>query len=120
MIQFVTLQHPTQTLWVFRYYDLDDRKLLVYGEALMRLIDFIRALAAAKGATSLPKVNIIAHSLGGLVVREAIQANYPVRLQRWQAAGATGTPPASADESINKVVTLGTPHQGIAFDVIKH
>jgi triacylglycerol esterase/lipase EstA (alpha/beta hydrolase family) len=115
-----TVTQPTQTLWVFRYYDLDDRKLVVYGEALTRLIDFVRALAAHQGMTPAPKVNIIAHSLGGLVVREAIQANYPARLRDWQKNGRVGPQPASADDSINKVVTLGTPHQGIAFDIIKH
>ena len=54
-----------------------------------------------------PKVNIIAHSMGGLIVREAIQGSYP-------EAGAR------ADDYINKVVTLGTPHQGISFQVLSH
>jgi len=94
----------SRTLWVFRYYDLNDRTFPVYGEALVRLIDFIRALAAEKGGPK-PRVNIIAHSMGGLLVREAIQRTYP-------KAGL------KADDYINKVVTLGTPHQGIAFQVL--
>src|SRR5438034_1031364 len=53
---------PARTVWVFRYYDLDDRNIGVYGAALMRVIDFIGALARQKGATSPRKVNIIAHS----------------------------------------------------------
>src|SRR4051812_38789127 len=36
---------PLQMLWVFRYYDLNDRNFPIYGEMLVRLIDFIRALA---------------------------------------------------------------------------
>lgn len=100
------VEDPCRTLWVFRYYDLDDRKFEPYGKALVRLIDFIRALAALKSGSA-PKVNIIAHSMGGLLVREAVQSTYP-------AAGR------KADEHINKIVTLGTPHQGISFQVIQN
>jgi Putative serine esterase (DUF676) len=111
---------PRRTLWVYRYYDLDDRDFEVYGRALVRLIDFVRALIAQRDATMPLKVNIIAHSMGGLVVREAIQRTYPARLAAWQANGSQGTPPAMADDCINKIVTLGTPHQGISFQVIKN
>jgi hypothetical protein len=95
------------TLWVFRYYDLNDRKFTVYGQALVRLIDFIRELAVQDtgDVRKKPKVNIIAHSMGGLIVREAIQRTYPVAGRR-------------ADDCINKVVTLGTPHQGISFQIL--
>lgn len=95
---------PHRTLWVFRYYDLGDRQLSIYAQALMRLIDFIRDLAAIKhGAKT--KVNVLAHSMGGLIVRHAVQVTYP---------NANG----SADASINKIVTLGTPHRGISFQVL--
>jgi hypothetical protein len=100
-----TVQDPRRTLWVFRYYDLNDREFKTYGRALVRLIDFVRALAQAKGAGR-PKVNILAHSMGGLLVREAIQRTYPEQGRR-------------ADEHINKVVTLGTPHQGITFQLLQ-
>jgi hypothetical protein len=94
-----------KTLWVFRYYDLDDREdFRRYGEALVRLITFIEALAEKKNQAKL-KVNIIAHSMGGLIVREAVQRTY-----------AKGEAP----KHINKIVTLGTPHQGISFQVIKN
>lgn len=95
---------PCHTLWVFRYYDLDDRKFEMFGKALVRLIAFIRALARQKTQEA-PKVNIIAHSMGGLIVREAVQATY-----------AKG----EAADHINKIVTLGTPHQGISFQVLKN
>jgi hypothetical protein len=100
---------PTRTLWVFRYYDLNDRAFQLYGRVLVRLIDFIRGLAGDGSGLdrAVPKVNIIAHSMGGLIVREAIQRSYP-------EAGR------SADDHINKVVTLGTPHRGIAFQVLSH
>lgn len=103
-----TTENPCRTLWVFRYYDLDDRKFEIYGKALVRLIDFIRDLAAEKSASGAkPKVNIIAHSMGGLLVREAVQRTYP-------DAGR------EAHEHINKIVTLGTPHQGISFQFLKN
>ena len=101
-----TIEDPLRTLWVFRYYDLDERSFPFYGQALARLIDFIRALAATKDGGEQPTVNIIAHSMGGLIVREAIQRAYPERGER-------------AADHINKVVTLGTPHQGISFTLLK-
>jgi len=93
-----------KSLWVFRYYDLDDREDFTrYGNALVRLITFIQKLAEHKHQT-VPKVNIIAHSMGGLIVREAVQRSY-----------ANGEAP----RHINKIVTLGTPHQGISFQLLK-
>jgi hypothetical protein len=94
----------SKTLWVFRYYDLDDREdFKRYGTALVRLITFIQTLAKQK-RQPVPKVNIIAHSMGGLIVREAVQRSY-----------AKGDAP----KYINKIVTLGTPHQGISFQLLK-
>lgn len=37
-----TVDDPCHTLWVFRYYDLNDRTFSIYGEALVRLIEFIQ------------------------------------------------------------------------------
>lgn len=99
-------QDPLQTLWVFRYYDLSDRVFETYGKALVRLVDFIQALARLRSET-VPKVNIIAHSMGGLIVREALQNTY-------KAAGR------DAKSYVNKVVTLGTPHRGISFQFLRH
>jgi pimeloyl-ACP methyl ester carboxylesterase len=101
-----TTDDPLRTLWVFRYYDLDERRFAFYGQALVRLIDFIRALGAEKRKGEPPAVNIIAHSMGGLIVREAIQRAYPDRKE-------------AAADYINKVVTLGTPHRGISFNLLK-
>lgn len=92
-----------RTLWVFRYYDLKDRRFAAYGQALVRLIELIRELVNIQQGVK-PKVNIIAHSMGGLLVREAVQLIYP-----------EGT----AKDYINKIVTLGTPHQGITFPVVQ-
>jgi hypothetical protein len=85
---------------------LDDRSFGTYGEALVRLIDFVRDLTALKNGPPKPPVNIIAHSMGGLIVREAVQVTFPALGRR-------------AEDSINKIVTLGTPHKGISFQGIR-
>lgn len=108
--------NPCRTLWVFRYYDLGERAFRQYGIALTRLIDFIRALVDIKlkaGGTGPPvnKVNIIAHSMGGLITRQAIQCAFQ--------DAQTRVGKATAEESINKIVTLGTPHQGISFQLLQ-
>jgi alpha-beta hydrolase superfamily lysophospholipase len=97
-----------KTLWVFRYYDLDDREDFArYGRALVRLIEFIRTLCKLKHPSDeAPKVNIVAHSMGGLIVREAVQRSYRRK--------------GEAAENINKIVTLGTPHQGISFQLLRN
>lgn len=107
---------PRQTLWVFRYYDLGERAFKQYGIALTRLIDFIRALVdiklEAQGISpSVNKVNIIAHSMGGLIVRQAIQSAFQ--------DSQTRVGKATAEEAINKIVTIGTPHQGISFQLLQ-
>ncbi|HOE96893.1 MAG TPA: hypothetical protein PK847_09945 [Candidatus Sumerlaeota bacterium] len=96
-------EDPCRTLWVFRYYDLDDREFRVYAEALVRLIQFIRALVRLKTGHE-TKVNIVAHSMGGLIVREAVQMVFGQ---------------GEATRAINKIATLGTPHRGISFQVVK-
>ncbi|MDJ0619214.1 MAG: hypothetical protein QNJ63_21145 [Calothrix sp. MO_192.B10] len=98
-----------RTLWVFRYYDLHDRCFDTYGQALVRLIELIRELVKIQQDVD-TKVNIIAHSMGGLLVREVIQRTYPNRDQKNK----------SAEEYINKIVTLGTPHQGITFQLLEN
>ena len=75
---------------MFRYYDFDDRSLKVYSEALVRLIDFVRDLTVVNSGEKKPPVNIIAHSMGGLIVREAIQ---------WRTRRNTGRLPTASTRS---------------------
>ena len=58
------------------------------SEALVRLIDFVRDLSVVVSGGPKPPVNIIAHSMGGLIVREAVQIAYPA--QRRKAASLRG------------------------------
>jgi hypothetical protein len=97
---------PRRSLWIFRYYDLDNRSFTVYGDALVRVIDFVRDLTVLKSGDPKPPVNIIAHSMGGLIVREAVQVTLPGLGRR-------------AEDCINKIVTLGTPHKGISFQGVR-
>lgn len=98
---------PRQSFWVFRYYDLGERRMELFARALVRLIDFVNALVELKKPGTQPaKVNIVAHSMGGLIMREAVQGIYP-KLGR------------KAADHINKIVTLGTPHKGIVFQIFK-
>ena len=90
-------EERSRSLWVFRYYDLDNRTFDAYGKALKRVIEIIRTLTEA------PMVNIIAHSMGGLIVRHTVQVELKGKAREW----------------INKIVTLGTPHRGIDFQVVK-
>lgn len=85
----------SNSLWIFRYYDFEHRELKYYGEQLAACI------ALVKDITKAPKVNIIAHSMGGLITRWTLQRVYKKR--------------EKAQAHVNKVVTLGTPHGGINF-----
>ncbi|MFF0011801.1 esterase/lipase family protein [Streptomyces sp. NPDC005374] len=99
------------TLWIYRYYDLEPRTIKGYGAGLVRLIDIIRCAAALRnggGQDRFPGVDIVAHSMGGLVVRAA--------LRQMGSAAADGAPPSQ--DLVHRVVTLGTPHRGIAFQVL--
>lgn len=102
------------TLWIYRYYDLEPRTIEGYGAGLVRLIDIIRRAAAARngsdGAQPFSGVDIVAHSMGGLVVRAAL------RRMSDAARAADGVP--GPRELVHRIVTLGTPHRGIAFQVL--
>jgi len=89
------------TIWVCRYYDLRPRTLRRYGAGLERLVELIERSAVRHGE-EFTGVDIVAHSMGGLVVREGL------RLMDAQEKG-------SALRKVHRVVTLGTPHRGIPF-----
>ncbi|MFJ2239467.1 esterase/lipase family protein [Streptomyces sp. NPDC087859] len=97
------------TLWIYRYYDLEPRTIEGYGAGLVRLIDIIRRAAARNGGGGepFPGVDIVAHSMGGLVVRAAL---------RQMSDAPAGEP--RPEELVHRIVTLGTPHRGIAFQVL--
>jgi pimeloyl-ACP methyl ester carboxylesterase len=92
---------PDGTIWVYRYYDLTPRTMATYGSGLARVIRLIEKSAFIHHQ-QFRGVDVVAHSMGGLVVREALK-----RLHEQKED--------SAKTLVRKVVTLGTPHRGIAF-----
>lgn len=90
------------TIWVYRFYDLSPRSLRTYGQGLVRLVSLIRKAVEAREPGSFTGVDLVCHSMGGLVMREALLAMH-------------AADPGSAARLVHRVVTLGTPHRGIAF-----
>ncbi|OZD06471.1 hypothetical protein CH275_09635 [Rhodococcus sp. 06-235-1A] len=86
------------TIWVYRFYDLSPRTLARYADGLARLISLIQR-SSEQHNQKFDGVDVIAHSMGGLVLREALIA-----------MGKD-----TSQDLVHRIVTLGTPHRGIAF-----
>jgi pimeloyl-ACP methyl ester carboxylesterase len=127
---------PAQTIWVYRFYDSSastfDKPPAPYRieEAARGLAEYIsQVLDKTKDAD---QVYLVAHSMGGLVCRSAIQRFMyrpdltPTPDQISAGAGSVQDPgsmkgrqPADAPAAfpVSKVVTYGTPHGGIDIDL---
>lgn len=100
-----------KTLWVFRFYDPESKllgeqargKIEDYAEALALFLDGVRQ---ACGGPPDFKVNLVAHSMGGLICRCYLQNKALFERASLQAATPVG---------VNKFFTYGTPHRGISF-----
>lgn len=102
---------PARSVIIYRYYDtgstlLGDgksRDLEVYATGLSQLILRVKALVLAQEDNTLKpddfKCYLVAHSMGGLVVRGFLQN---------KALGV-----AEARKAVDKVFTYATPHNGI-------
>jgi pimeloyl-ACP methyl ester carboxylesterase len=103
------------TIWIYRYYDLSPRSMERYGAGLVRLVTLLAQAARSRGEP-FRGVDVVAHSMGGLVVREALRQLHtsPAAAGR-HGDGAEDKP---ACRYVHKIVTLGTPHRGIAFQRI--
>src|SRR5687767_6644374 len=115
-MQLGTPQAPTvpdgtvspKTIWIHRYYDLTSRtfegspgRRLEIEDAAGELKTLIREIKRLTGA---PRVVLIGHSTGGLIIRSLLQRGYP-------EAGE------NAVDHVDRVFTYGTPHGGIHFDI---
>ncbi len=97
------------SIWIHRFYDVSastwgdkpqDYSLERAAEDLLGLIETLQAKTGA------PRVNLVAHSMGGLICRCLIQKIIPdQRLGR------------RAVDFVDKFFTYATPHGGIVFDV---
>lgn len=96
--------YPEKSLWVFRYYDDTSEdigsgtrhRIETLGRQLTQVIDYVRQKTGAD------KVHLVAHSMGGLVCRSAIQKT----MKKTKA---------KAKAKIARLFTYGTPHGGIHF-----
>ena len=101
-----TIEDPLRTLWVFRYYDLDERSFPFYG-AGARAPDRLHPCARGEEGRGRAADGQHHRALDGRTDRpRGDPARLPERDER-------------AEDHINKVVTLGTPHQGISFTLLK-
>jgi hypothetical protein len=97
-------EEKKKTFWVFRYYDAFPGGLI--SRAGLDLVPYFarelqRYIAVVKTLTGAPKVNILCHSMGGIITRHLIQRRYFAK--------------PVAEENIHRVVSLGTPHGGISY-----
>lgn len=105
---------PAATVWIHRFYDIsastfsDHREAFSLERAAADLFALIRLVLDRTGA---PQVMLVAHSMGGLVSRCAVQRVIP------EAVRGEGEPfdPAAATRYVARVFTYATPHGGIAF-----
>lgn len=97
-----------RTIWIHRYYDLTSRtfegspgRRLEIEDAAGELKTLIREIKRLTGA---PRVVLIGHSTGGLIIRSLLQRGYPEARE-------------NAVDHVDRVFTYGTPHGGIHFDI---
>jgi pimeloyl-ACP methyl ester carboxylesterase len=104
------------TVWIHRFYDVsastfeDDPADFSLEKAAEDLFKLIKLVLEKTGA---PKVFLVAHSMGGLICRSALQRIIPEA-----TADADGRiNHAAATEYVARVFTYATPHGGISFAV---
>lgn len=100
-----------ETLWIFRFYDAESQLLGAskrpevedYAE---RLATFLGKIRRACGSPEEFKVNLVAHSMGGLVARCYLQN---------RSLFTRSSLETCAPVHVNALFTYGTPHKGIVF-----
>ena len=79
----------------------------VNGRELSQLLQ----LLAAHWPVPIEEVSVVAHSMGGLVIRSALQVAQSENLQKTPSGG-----PGNWYRLVKKVVFLGTPHEGAPLE----
>src|SRR5262249_28291481 len=102
-----------QTIWIHRFYDTAadtfgekavDFDIEQAARDLYELVELVLEKAGAQ------QVNLVAHSMGGLVCRSM--------LQKWSYDSLGDFKPTRhGHDMVDKLVTYGTPHGGITFEV---
>ncbi|OOG28091.1 hypothetical protein B1C78_02390 [Thioalkalivibrio denitrificans] len=108
-----------RTLWIFRYYDpessLFNEERPVFPQYAVRLLMFLNKVRVACGDPEGFRVNLVAHSMGGLICRCYLQnAKF---LEDYAAPDKNPgiDPELLKTVTVNKLFTFGTPHRGIRF-----
>lgn len=108
-----------RTLWIFRYYDTEaalfDEDRPAFPQYAVRLLMFLNRVRLACGSPQDFRVNLVAHSMGGLICRCYLQNQ-----RFFPDYGAPARNPGVDPEllrsiTVHKLFTFGTPHRGIRF-----
>jgi pimeloyl-ACP methyl ester carboxylesterase len=108
-----------RTLWIFRYYDREsaifDEDRPAFPQYAVQLLVFLNRVRQACGDPADFCVNLVAHSMGGLISRCYLQ--HPKFFEEYAAPEKNpGIDPALLKPvKVHKLFTFGTPHRGIRF-----
>lgn len=98
---------PPASIWIHRFYDVSASTWGAKPEDFSlpnAAKDLFRLIGRVKDRTGAPAVNLVAHSMGGLICRCLIQKLIP------ESGG-------KATDHVHRFFTYGTPHGGISFDI---
>lgn len=110
-----------RTIWIYRYYD---RESAMFGDQRPAFPHYAARLAAYLGrvreACGNPKdfkVNLVAHSMGGLIARCYLQGDNTKPYLDAEREVRKHEPAHLLEKrvKVNKLFTFATPHRGIAF-----
>jgi hypothetical protein len=110
-----------KTLWIFRFYDREAKlfaqekrqEIEGYAAQLAIFLNRVRAACAPTKPDDF-RVNLVAHSMGGLIARCYLQKT-DLFEGRYLPQERTLNDEGSSHIAINKLFTYGTPHRGISF-----
>lgn len=95
----ISQKKPTSNTWIISYYSKNRFKEAFYGNLTMYTSRLNNILSKISKINNIQSFTLIAHSMGGLIARNYMVLNK----KNWK--------------SVHKIVTLGTPHEGVNLSV---